>query len=75
MQLVHPNQTGFMKGWSIIDNVFLAIQAMERATETNQPMVMLILDFEKEYDRLEWGFVSAFFHPLIKDEEKAHNGF
>jgi hypothetical protein len=64
MQLVRPNQTGFMKGRSIIDNVFLAIEAMEWATETNQPMVMLLLDFEKAYDRVEWGFLEGTLNKL-----------
>jgi exonuclease III len=34
-QLIRPNQTGFMKGRSIIDNVFLAIESMDWAIETN----------------------------------------
>jgi hypothetical protein len=33
-QLICPNQTGFMKGRSIIDNVFLATEAMDWAIET-----------------------------------------
>jgi hypothetical protein len=48
-----------MKGWSIIDNVFLAIKAMDWSMETRQPMVMLLLDFEKAYDRVEWGFLEG----------------
>jgi hypothetical protein len=53
-----------MKDRSIIDNVFLAIEAMEWATETNQPMVMLLLDFEKAYDRVEWGFLEGTLNKL-----------
>ena len=49
-QFIWPNQTGFMKGKSNTDNVFLAIEAMDWAVETDQPMVMLLLDFEKAYD-------------------------
>jgi hypothetical protein len=63
-QLIRPNQTGFMKGRSIIDNVFLAIESMEWATETSQPMVMLLLDFEKAYDRVEWGFLDGTLNKL-----------
>jgi len=29
---------------------------MKWALESSQPMVMLLLDFEKEYDRVEWSF-------------------
>jgi hypothetical protein len=48
-----------MKGRSIIDNVFLEIESMDWVVETNQPMVMLLLDFEKAYDRVEWGFLEG----------------
>jgi len=36
----HPNQTRFLKGWSIIDNVFLAFEAMEWAMESEQPLLI-----------------------------------
>jgi hypothetical protein len=52
-QLIRPNQTRFMKWKSIINNVFLALESMDWALETNQPMVMLLLDFEKAYDRVD----------------------
>jgi hypothetical protein len=48
-----------MKGRSIIDNVFLVSQSMEWALETKQPLVMLLLDYEKVYDRVEWGFLEG----------------
>ena len=48
-----------MKGKSNTDNVFLAIEAMDWAVETNQPMVMLLLDFEKAYDQVEWSFLEG----------------
>jgi hypothetical protein len=63
-QLVRANQTCFMKGRSIIDNVFLAIELMEWALETKQPMVMLLLDFEKAYDRVEWSFLEGTLYKL-----------
>jgi hypothetical protein len=53
-----------MKDRSIIDNVFLAIEAMDWAMETSQPMVMLLLDFEKAYDRIEWGFLEGTLNKL-----------
>jgi hypothetical protein len=48
-----------MKGRSIIDNVFLATESMEWVMETNQPLVLLLLDYEKAYDRVEWGFLEG----------------
>jgi len=57
--IIRPNQTGFIKERSIIDNVFLAFESMEWARESSQDMVMLLLDFEKAYDRVEWGFLDG----------------
>jgi len=45
--LIRPNQTYFIKGRSIIDSVFLAFESMKWAIESNQPMIMLLLDFKK----------------------------
>jgi hypothetical protein len=58
-QIIRPNQTSFMKGHNIIDNVFLAFEMLDWAAESNQPMAMLLLDFEKAYDRVEWGFLEG----------------
>ena len=57
--LIRPNQTDFIKRRSIIDNVFLAYESIEWAVESAQPMVMLLLDFEKTYDKVEWGFLEG----------------
>lgn len=46
-RIIRPNQTGFLKGRSILDNVFLALETMDWAVESQQNMVMLLLDFEK----------------------------
>jgi hypothetical protein len=32
---------------------------MEWAMETSHPLVMLLLDYEKAYDRVEWGFLKG----------------
>jgi len=55
--VVRPNQTGFMEGRSIFDNVFMAQGALEWAEENNQDLVLLLLDFEKAFDRIEWDFL------------------
>nr|PNR34595.1 hypothetical protein PHYPA_024412 [Physcomitrium patens] len=36
--IIRPHQTGFLKGRSIIDNIFLAFKTMEWAIESAQPM-------------------------------------
>lgn len=55
--VIRSNQTGFVEGRSILDNVYLAQEAFEWAEEDNQDLVLLLLDFEKAFDRIEWVFL------------------
>jgi len=55
--MIRPSQTGFVKGRSILDNTFLAQEAQQWAKESNQDLVLLLLDFEKAFDRIEWNFL------------------
>ncbi len=52
-----------MEGRSILDNVFMAQEALGWAEESNQNLVLLLMDFEKAFDRIEWGFL---FKALVK---------
>ena len=52
-----PSQTGFVPNRCILDNVFLAFEALEWTQENNQALCMLLLDFEKAYDRVNWTFL------------------
>jgi len=55
--IIRPNQTGFVEGRSILDNVFMAQEALGWAKESEQDLVLLLLNFEKAFDRIEWGFL------------------
>jgi hypothetical protein len=55
--VIRPNQTGFVEGRSILDNTFLAQEAQAWAEESNHDLVLLLLDFEKAFDRIEWSFL------------------
>ncbi len=55
--IIRPNQTGFVEVKSILDNVFMAQEVLEWAEEDNQDLVLLLLDFEKAFDRIEWDFI------------------
>lgn len=52
-----PSQTGFVPNRCILDNIFLAFEAIEWALENKQDLSMLLLDFEKAYDRVNWTFL------------------
>jgi hypothetical protein len=44
-------------GRSILDNNFLAQESFEWAIESGQDLVLLLFDYEKTFDRIEWGFL------------------
>ena len=58
-QLIHVSQTGFIKERSILDNIFTFGEASAIATKTKQDLTVLLLDFEKAYDRVDWGFLEG----------------
>jgi len=55
--IIRPNQTGFVEGRNILVNVFMAQEALSWAEESEQNLVLLLLDFEKAFDRIEWNFL------------------
>ena len=55
--LIHPTQTGFVKGRSILDNIFTFWEAVSLARMRGEPLAVLLLDFEKAYDRVDWAFL------------------
>ena len=52
-----PSQTGFVPNRCILDNIFLAFESIAWARESQQELSMLLLDFEKTYDRVNWTFL------------------
>lgn len=44
-------------GRNILDNNFLAQEFLEWAVESGQDLVLLLLNFEKTFDKIEWGFL------------------
>ena len=59
-QLIHSSQTGFIKEHSILDNIFtFCRETTAMALKTKQDMAILLLDFEKAYDRVDWSFLEG----------------
>lgn len=55
--IIRPNQTDILRERSILDIVFLAYKAMNWTLGTSQPPVILLFDFKKTYDRVEWSLL------------------
>ena len=55
--LIHATQIGFVKERSILDNIFTFWEAVSLARLEESPLAVLLLDFEKAYDRVDWGFL------------------
>ncbi len=48
--LIRPSQTGFIEGKNIVENIYLAQEAMSWARKSNQDLALILLDFEKAFD-------------------------
>jgi hypothetical protein len=66
---IRPSQTRFVEGKSILDNMFLTFEAMEWAKESNQNLILLLLDFEKAYDKVNWTFLQEFMRKIGFSDE------
>ena len=56
-KLINHDQTGFIKGRYIGENIRLIIDAMEYTKAHNIPGILVSLDFRKAFDSLEWSFI------------------
>jgi hypothetical protein len=55
--LIRLNQISFIEGRNILYNNFLVQEGLVLAIESGQDLVLLLLNFEKTFDRIEWGFL------------------
>ena len=55
--IINNDQTGFLKGRSIGENVRLLNSVISYAEQQNIPDMLLFIDFEKAFDTLEWKFL------------------
>jgi hypothetical protein len=62
--VIKPNQTDFIEGRNILNNNFLTQEALVWAPESGQDLVLLLIDFEKTFDRIEWCFPFPTFSKL-----------
>lgn len=55
--LIHPDQTGFLKGRFIGDNIRRLLEIMDYYDKENLPGLIFIADFEKAFDTINWNFI------------------
>ena len=54
---IRPSQTGFVKGRHILENIFTTQEAMYWAVSSQQNLALILLEFEKAYNRVSWAFL------------------
>lgn len=55
--LIHENQTGYIRGRNIGENIRSILDMMSFMQTKNLPGLLLFIDFEKAFDSLEWDFL------------------
>ena len=56
--LIHSDQTGFVKGRYIGENIRLINDIIETTKSQNLPGILTSLDFWKAFDSLDWPFIA-----------------
>ena len=56
-KLIHSNQTGFIGGRYIGENLVKILSILEHCEDNDIPAVLIAIDFEKAYDSVEWSAV------------------
>ena len=56
-ELVHPNQSGFIKGRFIGEGIRFLEDLIKHTDIKDIPDLILLLDFEKAFDSVEWEFL------------------
>lgn len=63
-QLISPQQTGFVPGRNILDNIALAWMTKDFINHNKIPALFLQIDFEKAFDRIEHSYLWAVLEKL-----------
>jgi len=58
-KIINPNQTGYIKGRFIGENVRLIQDAMFHTKQEEKPGIAIFLDFRKAFDTVEWDYLKA----------------
>jgi len=58
IKLINSDQNGFVKNRYIGQNIDLLHQIIEYSEESKIPGIVLAVDYEKAFDKLNWGFIN-----------------
>ena len=56
-KIINGDQSGFLKGRSIAESIFLIDSLINHAGNMNKPGLLMFIDFEKAFDSIEWAFI------------------
>ena len=60
--IINEDQTGFISGRFIGENTRMVYDTIEYCEATNTKGLLIILDFSKAFDTIEWGFIKDVLH-------------
>ncbi len=55
--IIHSNQTGYIKGRTISDNIRTVYDVMKITQQKDIPGILACVDFEKAFDSIEWNYL------------------
>ena len=55
--IINDDQTGFLRGRYIGENIRLIYDLMFYLEKNHKPGMLLLIDFEKAFDSVDWGFI------------------
>ena len=63
-KLINPDQSGFIKGRYSADNIRRLLNVINHLDTRGSPSLLLALDAEKAFDRVEWSFLFSILNKL-----------
>ena len=66
LNLMYPDQTGFLKRRYIGENIRQILDAIETYEKWKEPGLIVNVDFDKAFDSIEWSYIISYMFKLLK---------